>query len=104
MAEKTRKREEDRKKQKFLDVVVEVDGFAHGQEELMLKCLAVHCRLLRFECTEHFASPGLEHSPPQQLATYQFHSNLHDFTLSSLGLPQHQAPLVLSRTLCDIQR
>ena len=88
----------------FLDVVVEVDAFAYGQEELTLKCLAVHCRFLRFESTERFASLGLEHRSPQQLATYKFQSDLHGFTLSSPGHPQHQAPLVLSRTLCDIQK
>ena len=88
----------------FLDVVVEVDGFAHGQEELTLKCLAAHCRLLHFESNENFASPGLVNRSPQQLATYKFQSDLHGFTLSSPGRPQHQAPLVLSRILCDIQR
>ena len=60
--------------------------------------------VVTFRVQPAFASPGLVNRSPQQLATYKFQSNLHGFTLSSPGRPQHQAPLVLSHILCDIQR
>lgn len=89
---------------KFLDVVVEIDAFAHGQEEFTLKCLAISCRQLRYEKQEHFSSDWLQHSSPTHLLTYSFQTRLHGFAIHSPGAPQPQAPLVMRQALCEIQR
>jgi len=89
---------------KYLDIVITVEGFQHGDEELTLKCLAISCLALRFSRQFHFRTDWLCDSPQTNLKTYQHQQAMHGFSLMSPGEPQQRAPLLLRQALYEIQR
>lgn len=84
-----------------LSFVVELDGFQHGEEDFVLKCLAVSCGRLRTTCFRLFDTTSLLSRGPAALRTYQYQTRHHGLALASAGLPQAMARSVLMHAVLE---
>ena len=73
---------------KYLDIVITIEGFQHGDEELTLKCLAISCMALSFYKQFQFCTNWLCDSHQKNLTIYQHQQALHGFSLMSPGKSQ----------------
>ena len=87
---------------KYLDIVIRVEGFQHGDKELTLKCLAISCMALSFYKQFQFCTNLLCDSHQKNLTIYQHQQALHGFYLMSPSESQ-QTRQTLRQSLCDIQ-
>ena len=86
-----------------LVVVVDLDGFQHGPDELTPKCLAVACDALQLASQWIFQTGFLASRPREHLSTYYHQSTfVHGLPLTGPGLPQGFFPHVLRNTLDEL--
>lgn len=79
-----------------LSFVAECDGFQHGSlVPFTLKCLALACGRARSTYARFFDTTALLHHSPMALRSYQYQADFHGHSLSSPGLPQETASVVL---------
>lgn len=84
-----------------LSFVVELDGFQHGEEDFVLKCLAVSCGRLRTTYFRLFDTSSLVSRGPAALRTYQYQTRHHGLAVASAGLPQAMARSVLMHAVLE---
>ena len=86
-----------------LVVVIELDGFQHGPDELTPKCLAVACDALQLASQWFFQTGFLASRPREYLSTYYHQSTFgHGLPLTGPGLPQGFSPNVLRNALDEL--
>ena len=84
-----------------LSFVVELDGFQHGDDDFVLKCLAVSCGRLRTTYFRLFDTTSLLSRGPAALRTYHYQTRHHGLSLASAGLPQAMARSVLMHAVLE---
>ena len=84
-----------------LSFVVELDGFQHGEEDFVLKCLAVSCGRLRTTYFRLFDTTSLLSAGPAALRTYQYQTRHHGLALASARLPQAMVRPVLMHAVLE---
>ena len=84
-----------------LSFIVELDGFQHGEEDFVLKCMAVSCARLRTTYFRLFDTSSLLSAGPAALRTYQYQTRHHGLALASAGLPQAMARSVLMHAVLE---
>ena len=86
-----------------LVVVIELDGFQHGPDELTPRCLAVACDALQLASQWFFQTGFLASRPREYLSTYYHQSTfVHGLPLTGPGLSQGFFPNVLRNALDEL--
>jgi len=84
-----------------LSFLVELDGFQHGGEDFLLKCLTVSCGRLRTTYFPFFDTSSLLSRGPATLQTYQYQTRHHGSALATAGLPQTMARSLLMHAVLE---
>ena len=82
-----------------LSFVVELDSFQHGEDNFVLKCLAVSCGCLWNTYFRLFDTTSLLSRGSVTLQTYQSQTRYHGLALASAGLPQAMACSILMHAI-----
>ena len=86
-----------------LPIVVDVDGFQHGDEPFLPKSLALACDRVEGSYSWSFDTSTLVSRPAANLSTYRYQTELvHGLSLTSKALPQDPFPNVLTHVLYGI--
>lgn len=86
-----------------LVLTVDIDGFQHGDEPLIPKCLAIACDRVEGSYSWLFDTSHLLTRPAANIHTYRYQTDMiHGIPLSSPGLPCDLFPSVLSHTIYDV--
>jgi len=84
-----------------LSLVVECDGFQHGNNKFSFKCIAVARSRTRTTYYWVFDTNILLTNRPDALWTYKFQKLHHGLALASAGLPQSMARPVLIHAILE---
>ena len=87
----------------FLDVVVAIDGFQHGEEEFNLKTIAAVGCLQQLGWERSYNTNYLLKRPRANLVKYHHQTAQHGHPLLEPGAAQFLAPNHLRAALCDVQ-
>lgn len=87
----------------FLDVIVTVDGFQHGEDEFKLKAMAVVAPSVAFQWLNVYHIVFLEDLLWGHLQTYCTQADHHGLVIGTSGAEQCTAPDHLRWALCQVQ-
>ena len=87
----------------FLDVIVTVNGFQHGEDEFTLKAMAVVAPSVAFQWSNVYHTAFLEDRLWGHLQTYRTQTAHHGLAIGTPGAAQYTAPDHLHWALCPAQ-
>lgn len=89
--------------QRYLDVIITIDGFQHGKEEFVLKAMAIVSCFHHTQWTRTYDTNFLLNRPRTHLVTYHKQSAHHGHPLLKSGAAQFSAPKHFFSALCAVQ-
>lgn len=75
---------------RYIDVIVTVDGFQHGEEEFILQAMAMILLKISFQSSQTYQTAFLMDHPWDNLNTYKIQENLHGHSINTPGAAQHR--------------
>ena len=87
--------------QRYLDVIITIDGFQHGKEEFVLKAMAIVSCFHHTQWTRTYNTNF--NRPRTHLVTYHKQSAHHGHPLLKSGAAQFSAPKHFFSALCAVQ-
>ena len=88
---------------KFIDVIVTIDGFQHGEDEFTLKAMAVVASAVSFQWSNLYHTAFLADRQWGHLQTYRTQVHHHGHAIRTPGAAQYTAPDHLCWALCQVQ-
>ena len=76
----------------FLDVIVTVNGFQHGEDEFTLKAMAAVAPSVAFQWLNVYHTAFLEDRLWGHLQTYRTQAHYHGLAIGTAGAAQYLAP------------
>lgn len=89
--------------QRYLDVIITIDGFQHREEEFVLKAMAIVSCFHHTQWTRTYDTTFLLKRPRTHLVTYHHQSARHGHPLLKSGAAQFSAPKHFFSALCAVQ-